>query len=339
MTATASDAVASLPGQCVPYVLRSGDGISHLAAGQVVRTLAGTRETNGGFGALYAELPLDPRPIPMHYHNYEHDTWFCTRGKVQVWFNGQSRVLTPGDFAYVKPGDVHAYQSRATHSSFFGVVAPGGWEEFFADVGEVWSSAAFPPANRAFDFSRMGPGMAKFDVHPVPDAPYVEPLPMGEGERELPAGIVSYALEAGYGDRKVLFDHLSTAVMTTAQNEGGVDMRVIEAGRGSVLPAHRLASAHQFLFLLDGAVAITLDGEEHRLFAGDAANIPAGCTYGSTVLSGSARWVVASSACTAPTIWDAGGRPTREHIFPFEPSSEGDLERVRELRGLDVTFA
>ena len=338
MNATLVQDHRSLPEECVPYIVRSGDGICHLAAGQVVRTLAGDRETNGGFGAFVGELPLDPRPIPMHYHNFEHDTWVCTRGKLQVWGNGESRVLAPGDFAYVKPKDVHAYQSLAPHSSFFGIVAPGGWEGFFADVGEVWNSAAFPPADRPFDFSRMGPGMAKFDVHPV-NAPYVEPVPMRERDRELPAGVASYFLEAGYGDRRVLFDHLSTALLTPRQNEGGIDMRVIEGGRGSVLPTHRLGSGHQFLYVLDGAVAVTLDGEEHRLSAGDAANIPAGCDYGSSVVSGSARWVVATSACSSPTIWDAGGRPTNEHIFPYEASSEGDLDRVRELEGLDVTFA
>ena len=65
MNATLVQGHRSLPEECVPYIVRSGDGICHLAAGQVVRTLAGTRETNGGFGAFVGELPLDPRPIPI----------------------------------------------------------------------------------------------------------------------------------------------------------------------------------------------------------------------------------------------------------------------------------
>ena len=144
----------TLPG-ATPYVLRAGEGVSHLVAGQVVRTLAGIEQTAGGFGAMVCDAPLDRGPIPMHWHEREHDTWFCVRGKLQVWSGDESRVLTPGDFAYVKPGGTHSYQSVAPRTQFFGVVAPGGWEQFFADAGEVWGMTGLPPADKPFDFSRI----------------------------------------------------------------------------------------------------------------------------------------------------------------------------------------
>lgn len=338
MSQTATDA-ATLPGRAVPYVIRAGEGRSHLVAGQVVRTIAGARETGGGFGAVVCDAPRDRFPIPMHLHEREHDTWFCTRGKVQVWSGDQSRVLAPGDFAYVKPGEAHSYQSVAPRSQFFGVVAPGGWEDFFGDAGEVWGMTGLPPAGRPFDIPRIGAAQAKFRVLRVESATFAAHTPIGEADQRLPDGHASYFLEAGFGLRRVLFGHLSTAVLTAAQSARTVDMRVIEAGRDAALPAMRHERTHQFFYLLDGVLAATVDGQEHRLANGDAINLPAGVTYSTRVLSGTARWVATSSGGDAASVWDVAGRETSEFSFPVESDPEGDLARVRGLSSVDVVLA
>ena len=43
-----------------------------------------------------------------------------------------------------------------------------------------------------------------------------------------------------------------------------------------------------------GAVAVTLNGEEHVLTAGDGANIPPGTRYSTRIVSGIARWLACS---------------------------------------------
>ncbi|GJG88062.1 hypothetical protein tb265_32430 [Gemmatimonadetes bacterium T265] len=339
MTQTAAAPhTAALPGHAVPYVVRAGEGLSHLVAGQIIRTVAGTHETAGGFGAVVCDAPRDRFPIPMHQHEREHDTWFCTRGKLQVWCDDTSRVLAPGDFAYVKPGDAHAYQSVAPRSQFFGVVAPGGWESFFGDAGEVWALTGLPPAGRPFDVPRLIAAQAKHRVLRV-DAPFAAATPIGESDQVLPDGHTSYFLEAGFGLRRVLFGHLSTAVLTAAQCDAVVDMRVIEAGRGAALPAMRHARTHQFLYLLDGALAVMVDGEEHRLAGGDGVNLPAGVTYATRVLSGTARWIATSAGGDAATMWDVAGAPTSDFHFPAERDASADVGRVRALGGVDVVLA
>ena len=329
----------TLPDQAVPYVVPAGEGRCHLVAGQVIRTIAGTRETAGGFGAVVCDAPRDRFPIPMHWHEREHDTWLCTRGKVQVWCGNRSRVLAPGDFAYVKPRDVHSYQSVAPRSQFFGVVAPGGWEGFFGDAGEVWSMTGLPSGGRPPNIPRIIAAQEKFRIMRVDDAAYVPPTPIGEGDQRLPEGHDSYFLEAGFGLRRLLFGHLSTALLTAAQSEGTVDMRVIEAGRDATLPAIRHERTHQFLYLLDGALAVSVDGEEHRLVGGDAINLPAGVTYATRVQSGTARWVATSSGGDGATVWDAAGSETSEFCFPETSDVDADLARVRGVSGVDVTLA
>lgn len=324
-----------LPGN-TPYVLRDGSGPAHLVAGQVIRTLAGVEETAGGFGAVVCDAPLDRGPIPMHWHEREHDTWYCTRGRLQVWCGDQSRVLTPGDFAYVRPGDTHSYRSVAPRTRFFGIVAPGGWEEFFVDAGEVWGMTGLPEADRPFDFSRMGPAMGKHRIMRV-DAPvYADATPIDDGDRALPSDHESYFLDAGYGARHALRGHLSTQLLGAEQSNGLFDMRVIEGGRGATLPVLRHGTTHLFLYLLDGSVEVTIDGEPHVVGGGDAVNIPAGTAYATRIVSGSGRWLAATSGGNGAAIWAAIGTAAPSFNFPIV--AEADSVPPGALDGIDVTI-
>ncbi len=320
------------------YVLRAGDGLSHLVAGQVIRTLAGVEQTAGGFGAVIAECPLDRGPIPMHWHEREHDTWFVTRGRLQVWADDQSRVLAPGDFAYVPPRVTHSYRSVAPRTQFFGIVAPGGWEQFFVDAGEVWGMAGLPPEGHPFDFSRMGPAMGKHRIMRVDNPVYAEATPIGTADQQLPDSQSAYFLEAGFGARHTLLGHLSSAILTQAQTEGLVDMRVIEAGRDAAMPEVRHGETHVFLYLLDGVVALTVDGAEHRLGGGDAANIPAGTAYATRVVSGTARWIVTSSGGNGATLWSAAGTETPAFSFGVDTDHAADRARLAGIADIDATI-
>ncbi len=313
------DIKTNLAGGAVPYVLRQGEGRALVVAGQVVRILAGVDETAGGYGAVICEATIDRQPIPLHYHEREHDTWFCTRGRLRIWANGISRVLTEGDFAYVRPNHIHSYQSVAPRTQFFGIVAPGGWEGFFDNAGTPWELPGLPPINHPFDFSRMGPAMQRFGVMRVASATYAEVSPGDATDRVLPEEPQSYVLQAGYGRRRRLNGHLSTQVLAPEICDGKVDMRTIEAGRGATMPSIRHERTHLSLHLLEGALKLTLSGETHRLEAGDFANIPAGTAYSTEVTAGHARWLLSAANGEGLSFWDDLGVMTEE--FTFSPQT------------------
>jgi quercetin dioxygenase-like cupin family protein len=327
-----------LPG-AVPYIVPHGRGLRHLVAGEVVTTLAGGTETAGAFGVLVADSTWARGPIPMHYHEREYDTWLCTRGKLRVWCEDRCRTLRPGDFAYAAPFATHSYQGVSPRMGFFGVVAPGGWEQFMADAGEVWGMTALPPAGRPFDFSRMGPAMAKHDVHRVDNPIYAEAAEMDEGDRQVPEDGRSYFLEAGHGPRTTLLGHLATVLIRPGQTGGTLDMRTVEAGRDAAMPALRHRDTTTFLYVLHGEIALSLDGQEHRLTGGDGANIPAGTLYATRVLSGNARWVVASGNGNGSALWDAAGAPCEGFCFPADDARDDGLDRLAGVTGIDVELA
>ncbi|MBB4007450.1 cupin domain-containing protein [Allorhizobium taibaishanense] len=332
-----TDVITSLPGKAVPYILRQGEGAHFNVAGQVVRVLAGVDETAGGYGAVVCEATIDRQPIPLHYHEKEHDTWFCTRGRLRIWANGVSRVLTDGDFAYVKPYDVHSYQSVAPHTQFFGIVAPGGWEGFFGSAGAAWELPGLPPENHPFDFSRMGKAMGQFGVMRVPEQVYAEVGNGDDTDRVLPGEQASYVLQAGYGARHRLGGHLSTRVLPHEICAGAADMRTIEAGRGASAPAIAHAKTHVSLYLLEGTLRFSLNGESHDLQAGDFANIPAGTAYASQVTSGSARWLLSAANGDGLSFWNELGTATEE--FTFAPATGDDFAAMANGVAADAKLA
>lgn len=325
MTANASESTA--PGKAIPYVLRAGEGAAMVVAGQVVRTLAGVEETAGGYGVVTLDSAYDRQPIPLHFHEKEHDTWLCTRGRLQVWANGTCRTLTEGDFAYVKPGDVHSYQCVSPRTQFFGVVAPGGWEGFFHAAGQPWSSPSLPPPDYRYDFSRMGPAMGRFGVMRV-DGSYAEPSNGDASDRVLPEGPASYVLQSGYGERRVLNGHLATTLLSTAVSSGALDMRTIEAGQGARMPVLSHTGTHVTLYVLDGTLRLALDGVAYLLSSGDFANVPTGTSYDTEVISGAARWVLTGANGNGLDYWSAG--------IASQPNGFDDM---RDLAGCVATLA
>jgi len=306
-----------------PFIRKAGTARKQLVGGQIIHVLAEGHETAGAFGMVICDSVIDERPIPRHYHEREHDTWFCLRGQLQIWANDTSRVLNAGDFAYVPPGDVHSYQCKSPQTQFFGVVSPGGWEGFFDMAGETWEADGLPEPGHPFDFGKMKAAMGKYDVHPVEQV-FCDAAAGDDSDRALPEAKSSYVLQSGYGPRARLGQHLVTTMLTGPLSDDTLDMVTIEGARGATLPAVRQASTHISLFVLSGTVRLTLNGQSHDLAAHDVANIPAGVTYDTQITSGSARWVVTggNGNGNGATIFARNGVATElTHYQPGAPDA------------------
>ena len=133
-----------------------------------------TEETAGAMSVMTAVGPAGG-PIPMHRHEREHDYFFCVRGAVQVWADGESRILHPGDVASVPAGVLHAYQFHGHYSQFMGPIAPAGWDRFFDFTGTPYAGPAYPQVDDSPPpFAKFGAAEAKFAMKYFPEEPYAE---------------------------------------------------------------------------------------------------------------------------------------------------------------------
>jgi quercetin 2,3-dioxygenase len=329
--------VRELPGEAVPYSLADGDGRAHLLLGQVGRALAGAEETGNAMSVMTALGPAD-RPIPMHYHEKEHDYFFCVRGRIQVWADGESRILYPGDVASVPAGVVHAYQFHSHYSQFMGPIAPAGWDRFFDFTGSPYAGPAYPQVDPSPPpFEKFGAAEGRFGMKYLPDAAYTEP---GSGPDDtLPGKPAVYFLRAGEGPRHTLFGQVAFQVLTGAGSDGALGMTVTEGPRGSVVPAHAHVRTYEGIYVVDGRLKVTADGEEHVLTRGDFMSLPVGVPHELACEAHLTRFATMYGPAGPERLYEIAGEAAEQRIFPeaAAPVDEARLERA--AGSLDIVFA
>ena len=121
--------------------------------------LAGAAET-GGLAALVVH-DLAPRALgsPVHTHTREDEWSYVLSGEVGVQVGDETFTAGPGDLV-LKPRSVpHAFWNPADEPArLLEVITPGGFEDYFAALGEAF--AAGGP-----DRERMAAVAERFGLH------------------------------------------------------------------------------------------------------------------------------------------------------------------------------
>ena len=282
------------------FVVEAGTGSAHLLLGEVFRTLVSGEDSGGALGFVTMVGPAG-RPIPMHKHGEAHDVFFCERGAIQVWFDGESRVLYPGDTASVPPGTLHAYRLLRPYSRSVGPITPGGWERFFAFVGTPYDGPAFPPEDHSPPpFAKFGAAEQEFDTSYDREAAY--PDATDGPDDALPDAPTPYVLKAGVGERFVHDGFVIRPLIGAAESGGAFSFDEVEGPRGA-----RLSARHGVLYVLDGTLTVA----GLTAGAGDCVWLPEG-EHALEVTGAQARWL----ATHAPALTESRGDPWPHAVFP-----------------------
>ena len=105
--------------------------------GDLYRFLA-TAEDTGGTYALWetTATPGLPGP-PPHIHHREDEAFYVLEGEVELFVDGAVSTAGPGSFVNIPKGTLHTFKNAgAAPARMLGMVAPGGFEGFFVEVGE-----------------------------------------------------------------------------------------------------------------------------------------------------------------------------------------------------------
>jgi quercetin 2,3-dioxygenase len=144
-----------LPGAPEPFFLRQGEGEHAKLFGDLFTVLVSGDETGGQFGMIHASCPAGDA-IPAHAHEDTNETFYIVDGKVRVFVEypdgtKTSRLLEPGDFAFVPARLPHAYRVESA-ARMLGVLS-GGFERFFQHMGTPADTAdpGQPPFVPALD--------------------------------------------------------------------------------------------------------------------------------------------------------------------------------------------
>ena len=113
--------------------------------------------------------PLAPRSLgsPMHTHSHEDEYSYILAGQIGAQVGAEVILAGPGDVIAKPSGIPHAFWNAGdTPARVLEVIAPGGFEGYFAGLGELLAASAQPdPAERQALGQRFG---IDLDVDSIP---------------------------------------------------------------------------------------------------------------------------------------------------------------------------
>jgi quercetin dioxygenase-like cupin family protein len=120
-----------------------------------VRTLLGNAETDNQFAL--AEIVAHPGDfVPPHTHEVEDEMFYVIEGTVE--FDLPDGVVTAhaGTFVHIPKQTFHGFRNAGTSDvKMLDFHTPGGFENFFAEVGADWPDRNVKPADANADVERF----------------------------------------------------------------------------------------------------------------------------------------------------------------------------------------
>jgi quercetin 2,3-dioxygenase len=322
----------ALPRAPRPYVVPDGAGERYLIGDQLaaVKVFGSACEEHCGVVVLAGNRGAG---LAMHTHDGAGETLFVLDGRVQVWFDGESRHLAPGDHLTVPPGVPHGHRFLSETGRIILSWSPGGPERFFELAG-TRTDALWPPAPSLV--SPAGPlddAAAQTGMRFVADASYPEPT-LDAPDDTLPAGVQAYVLRDREGERTGGRRQLATALQKVRNSEGRAYVGVAAYGDFHFFPRHYHRTHTEVFLILDGRASFFVDGRIVAATRGDLVLVPPGTQHCFEFGSALGRfWSVCAPGHFEP-FFDWTFEPTDSYVpVPGGQAMRPDiLERVdREL--------
>ena len=108
------------------------EGARLRVVGDVVRVLASTAQTGGGYEIFELEAPEGSGP-PPHAHPWA-EAYVVIEGEADVFVDGAHSVATAGCFYHVPAGMKHTYRVKSKSAKFVVITSPAGASEFFTEL-------------------------------------------------------------------------------------------------------------------------------------------------------------------------------------------------------------
>ena len=109
--------------------------------GSIVTTLITAAESDGKVGVIELQTAPGPMPSVLHWHTREAWTAHVLAGRIHIRFGDGERDLDPGSVIHVEPRRAFSWTNALDEPSrILFVYTPGGFEQYFADVAEVFKS-------------------------------------------------------------------------------------------------------------------------------------------------------------------------------------------------------
>lgn len=243
-----------------PCIARAADAQTLSFPGESATMLLPSVKTAGRVtvGSLEATVGGGP---PPHAHGAEDEIMLVQSGKFEFFCNGQFVEVQPGDVIYLAREEAHRFRGLDSGESnrFNIMVAPGGFEHFFARWAPMMQNGAPDPADAAALCGEYG-----ITVYPCEEA-----APVVANQK-------SKIVRSGSAPVLDVLGNDVTVLLRADDTQGRYSLVRVEGPRDSGPPLH-IHEREDELFLVEaGSVEFTLGTEKVTAHAGDVVWAPRG---------------------------------------------------------------
>jgi quercetin dioxygenase-like cupin family protein len=148
-----------------PRILSAGQGTVAQLGGMGARFMIGSQDSDGRFALV--EHPMEPLALgsPLHRHQNEDEYSFVLEGRMGAQLGDDVIYGEPGDLIFKPRGQWHAFWNAGDEPArILEVISPGGFEGYFAELGEVFAVPG-PP-----DPEKIAAVAAKYELEIEPES-------------------------------------------------------------------------------------------------------------------------------------------------------------------------
>ena len=115
-----------------------------------------TSHDTGGQASV-CEITTPPNNgVPVHRHLVEDEMFYVLEGTCEFDVECEKSSVSAGGFVYVPKGTAHGFSNRGkTSVKMLDYHTPGGFENFFLEIGQPCKDATKPPAPAPVDMARV----------------------------------------------------------------------------------------------------------------------------------------------------------------------------------------
>lgn len=140
-------------------------------AGVVMKRLVSGAQTSGAF-CLFENRSDGKTATPIHVHADDDETVYVLEGQLTVLVNGEARILSTGECAFLRRGIPHQLMNPGDRPARYILIGtPGLFEQFLAEGGRELRKGEAAGAPTAADIARLKAAAPKFGITLLRDWP------------------------------------------------------------------------------------------------------------------------------------------------------------------------
>src|SRR4051794_17864182 len=146
------------PSTTTPKIVGQKDGKAGMLGAIGVRFILDTEETHGGEVSIVEHpMPLRALGAPLHRHSREDEYTYVLEGRMGALLGDDVVYAEAGDFVHKPRNQWHTFWNAGDEPCrILEIIAPGGFEGYFAELVELGAAGPPDPAAIAEVAGRYG---------------------------------------------------------------------------------------------------------------------------------------------------------------------------------------